>query len=140
MEHFCQLQRCFLSLIWSYLDLCKCIRVIIRMEFFRRASFLICTQTSWLCCHTLCSCSLYLLMDSIIFSGYGAYMFYALLLLDFSAVVKFLHLCDRLLHDLLDHIIKFALVDLFHTFLQMLTFRCDIFTGETSCQKAYHRM
>ena len=68
------------------------------------------------------------LMDSIIFSGYGAYMFYALLLLDFSAVVKFLHLCDRLL--MIFSIISSNLPSWisFHTFLQMLAFRCDIFT------------
>ena len=36
-----------------------------------------------------------------------------------AAVVKFLHVCDWFLHDLLDQIIIFTFVDFFYTFLQM---------------------
>ena len=60
MQHLCQFQRCLLSFIRPYLDLGKCIRVIIRMKLFQKSIFFICCQTSRLSCHTLCSCSFYL--------------------------------------------------------------------------------
>ena len=60
MKHFCQLQRSLLTFIRTYFDLCKCIRVIIRMEFLKKSVLLLSGETSRLCCHTLRSCSLYL--------------------------------------------------------------------------------
>ena len=48
------------------------------------------------------------------------------LFLNFSVVVKFLHVCDWFLHDLLDQIIIFTFVDFFYTFLQMFALRRDI--------------
>ena len=60
MKHICQLQWSLLTFIRSHFNLCKCIWIIIRMELFQKRIFLISGQTFWLCCHTLCSCSLYL--------------------------------------------------------------------------------
>ena len=60
MKHICQLQRSFLTFVRPYFDLSKRIWVVIWMEFFQKSVFFVCCQTSRLCCHTLCSCSLYL--------------------------------------------------------------------------------
>ena len=59
---------------------------------------------------------------------------------DANTFIKFLHLFDRFLHYLLDEIIEFSFVDLIHTVLKMLTFRCNILSCQTSCQFSNHWM
>ena len=60
MKHLCQLQRCFLSFIWSHFNLCKCIWIIIRMELFQKRIFFLSRQTSRFCPHTFLSGCFYL--------------------------------------------------------------------------------
>ena len=117
MEQMHQLFRRFLSLVRSYLDLCKCLFPVIRMEFLKESIFLIRRHSSRLYTQTLCSGGLHFL--------YGFHHFRCKhdlpsLFLDLSVVVKFLQLCDRFLHDLLNQLIVFAVVDLLDTLCKML--------------------
>ena len=138
VEHLGQFKRRFLSLVRSYLDLRKRIWIIIWMEFLQESIFFIRSQTSRLCRHTLCSRSLYL------FDGFHhilwiwcIHMFCPPLLFNLSVVVKFLHLRDRLLHDLLDQLIIPAFIDLLYTVCKMLCLRRDVFSCKPPCQNTY---
>ena len=59
------------------------------------------------------------------------------LLLNLSGIIKFLHLCDWLLHNLLNQPVILTFVNLLYTVRKMLGLRCNVFSCKPPCQNTY---
>ncbi len=112
-----QLARRLLPLIRPDPDLRESVLPVIRMIRFQKGILFVRRHAPWFCLHTFCSRGFYFFYR---LEHFWCKHEYPLLFLNLSVVVKFLHLRDRLLHDLPDQIIVNACVDLLYTVIQML--------------------
>ena len=117
MQQMTELCRHLLAFVRPDLNLGKSFLAVIRMIFFQEGVLLLGGHSSWLHAHTRVTRRFHLFYG---FEHFRCKHIHPSLFLNLSCIVKFFHLFDRLLHDLLNQSIVSALVNLLHTVAQML--------------------